>query len=78
MMMRDTPRTFIGTVAFRFEEPPRASASQFVEGLVNDLPGVSLCDYDEGAGLVLVTASEPVERADVLALLRRLGCRVVS
>lgn len=76
--MRDTPRTFIGTVAFRFEERPRASASQVVEGLVNDLPGVSSCDYDEGAGLLLVTAGEPVERADVLALLKQLGCQVVS
>jgi hypothetical protein len=77
-MMRNTPRAFVGTVMFRLEDPPGSGASEAVEREVGDVPGVSFCDVDKAAGLLIVTAREPVERAEVLAVLDRLGCRVAQ
>lgn len=74
-MMRNTPRAFIGTVMFRLEDPVPARLCEAVERQVGNLPGVSFCDVDEAAGLLIVSAREPVERADVLAVLDRLDCR---
>jgi hypothetical protein len=77
-MMRNTPRAFVGTVMFRLEDPPGSGVSEAVEREVGDVPGVRFCDVDEAAGLLIVTAREPVERAEVLAVLDRLGCRVAQ
>jgi hypothetical protein len=77
-MMRNTPRAFVGTVMFRLGDPPGARVCEAVERHVGNLPGVSFCDVDEAAGLLIVTAREPVERAEVLALLDRLDCRVAQ
>ncbi|GAA2129907.1 hypothetical protein GCM10009843_31990 [Nocardioides bigeumensis] len=76
--MRNTPRAFVGTVMFRLENPVSAGVCDAVERQVGNLSGVSFCDFDEAAGLLIVTAREPVERADVLALLDRLDCRVAQ
>jgi len=77
-MMRNTPRAFVGTVMFRLEDPPDVGVCEEVERHVGTLPGVSFCDVDEAAGLLIVTAREPVERAEVLAVLDRLDCRVAQ
>jgi hypothetical protein len=77
-MMRNTPRAFVGTVMFRLQDPPATGVGETVERQVGNLPGVGFCDFDEAAGLLIVTAREPVERADVLALLDRLDCRVAQ
>ena len=77
-MMRNTPRAFVGTVMFRLEDPPGSGVSEAVEREVGDVHGVRFCDVDEAAGLLIVTAREPVERAEVLAVLDRLGCRVAQ
>jgi hypothetical protein len=74
-MMHNTPRPFVGTVVFRLADPPSAEVGEPIERHVGALPGVSSCDFDEAAGLLVVTADAPVERADVLALLDHLGCR---
>jgi hypothetical protein len=74
-MMRNTPRTFVGTVVFRLADPPSAEAGATLERQVCALPGVRSCDLDDDAGLLMVTADAPVESSDVLALLDRLGCQ---
>lgn len=86
-MMDNTPRTFVGTVALRLEDPVRgptdvidgsggATGIDRVVAEVTALVGVGGCSFDEAASLLVVTAREPVERADLLDLLGRLGCRV--
>jgi hypothetical protein len=75
-MMPNTPRTFVGSVAFELRPPPSADAADDVRMALARLEGVSSCTLDEPAGVLLVTARSPVDRAEVVALLERLGCRV--
>jgi hypothetical protein len=75
-MMRDTPRTFVGSVVFLLaDSPPRETAERVRAALVA-LPSISGCDVDAVARSVLVTAREPVDRADVAAVLVAHGCSV--
>lgn len=75
-MMRATPRTFVGSVVFLLEAPVPAHLVDAVHAGVGRLPGISACDLDVEAGALVVTARDPVDRADIVALLDRLGCRV--
>jgi hypothetical protein len=77
-MMRNTPRTFVGTVVFRLAAPAAVGLGPAVEAGLAALPGIGSVGVDEAAGLLVVTAREPVERAEVLALLDGLGCRVAG
>lgn len=78
--MRDTPRTFIGSVVFLLEEPAHTLTSDLtyaeVRTQVARLPGISFCEVDPVAGTVVVTADSPVDRTDIVAVLDRLGCSV--
>lgn len=75
-MMRDTPRTFVGSVVFVLDGPVCGHITDAVHAQVGQLPGVSRCVLDVAAGTLLVTAQEPVDRTDVIAVLDRVGCRV--
>lgn len=74
-MMRDTPRTFVGPVAFLLEETMSDERAASVCAEVERLSGVSSCRIDSAAGTVVVTAQGPVDRTAVVATLDRLGCR---
>ena len=74
-MMRDTPRTFVGSVVFSLDGPVCSHITNAVHAEVGQLPGVSRCILDP-AGTLLVTAQDPVDRTDVIAVLDRVGCRV--
>jgi hypothetical protein len=75
-MMRDTPRTFVGPVVLLTCGPVPAAVADDVRSELLRLRGISHCELDGGAGTITVTAHGPVDRADVLAVLDRLGCRV--
>jgi hypothetical protein len=75
-MMRDTPRTFVGSVVFLLDGPVCAHITDAVHREVGRLPGVSRCELDVAARTLLVTAREPVDRTDVVSVLDTLGCRV--
>ncbi|MBA2956171.1 heavy metal transporter [Nocardioides sp. MAH-18] len=75
-MMRDTPRTFVGTVVFLLDGPVCAHITDAVHSEVGQLDGVTRCDLDAAAGTLLVTAQEPIDRTDVIAVLDMVGCRV--
>lgn len=75
-MMRNTPRTFVGTVVFVLDEPVCAHIADLVHSEVGALSGISRCDLDVEAATLVVTAQDPVDRADVVEILDRLGCRV--
>jgi hypothetical protein len=75
-MMRETPRTFVGTVMFLLDRPVCRHTTEAVHAQIEQLPGISRCVLDATASTLLVTAHAPVDRADVVAVLDRLGCRV--
>jgi hypothetical protein len=74
-MMPGTPRTFVGPAVLLLEAPlPTGQAEQLTTALLG-LPGIDRCDLDAGTGTLVVTAVAPVDRADVVDVLDRLGCR---
>ena len=75
-MMRDTPRTFVGSVVFLLQAPVTANVAEAVHAEIGRLPGISRCDLDVASGALLITADVPTDRTDILAALDRLGCRV--
>ncbi len=75
-MMRNTPRTFVGTVAFVLDGPVCGHITEAIRAEIGQLPGISFCDLDVNAGTLVVTSRSPVDRTDVVAVLDRLGCRV--
>ena len=76
-MMRGTPRTFIGTVVFLLREPAGEHGAAVVAEEVGRVPGVGSVELDD-AGTLVVSATAPVDRSDLLALLERLGCSVLA
>lgn len=75
-MMRDTPRTFVGSVVFLLETPVPAEVADLVRADLSRLPGISRCEFDARGGSLLVSAAAPIDRSDILEVLDRLGCRV--
>ncbi|WP_139230140.1 heavy-metal-associated domain-containing protein [Nocardioides terrae] len=47
-----------------------------VRARIGAMPGISGCELDIPARVLLVTAEAPVDRAEVLAVLRTTGCPV--
>ena len=75
-MMRNTPRTFVGTVVLLLEGPVCAHITDVVHAAVRALPGISRCELDVSVGTLVVTAEAPVDLADIIDILDGLGCRV--
>jgi hypothetical protein len=75
-MMRDTPWVFVGPLVFLLEEPMSDEVAASLGAQVERLSGVSSCQIDSIAGTVVVTAQSPADRAALVAVLNRLGCRV--
>lgn len=75
-MMRGTPRTFVGPTLFALEGAVCVHVADAVRTRLDAMPGISGCELDIAAGVLLVTANAPVDRADVLDVLRTTGCPV--
>jgi hypothetical protein len=75
-MMRDTPRTFVGTLALRLERPIGPEVIEALAETPELVPGVRISDLDVAAGTLMVTAERPTDRGDVVAALDYLGCPV--
>ena len=75
-MMRETPRTFVGTVTYRLEGTVDAKVLEALSERHELLPGVRVSEVDVPTATLLVTAEQPSDRSDVAAALARLGCRV--
>jgi hypothetical protein len=75
-MMRNTPRTFVGSVVFLLDGPVDDRLAGSVCPEVRRLPGIGRCELDLAAGTLVVTAESAVDRADIVAVLDRIGCRV--
>jgi hypothetical protein len=61
---------------FLLELPVCGHVREAVLTEVNRMPGICGCELDVAAGALVVTADAPVDRADVVATLHRVGCRV--
>lgn len=72
-MMTGTPRTFVGTTAFRVEGLTCARCVAAVTTSITAVPGVGAVDVDPTTGMVTVSATGPVDRADVVTALARAG-----
>jgi hypothetical protein len=77
-MMRGTPRTFVGPTVFALDGAVCVHIADAVRSRVTAMPGISACELDSAAGVLLVTAEAPVDRSDVLDVLRTTGCPVHS
>jgi hypothetical protein len=73
-MMRGTPRTFVGPTLFTLESTICVHVADAVRTRIAAMPGIGSCELDVSAGLLLLTAHAPVDRADVLDVLRTTGC----
>jgi hypothetical protein len=75
-MMRNTPRTFVGTVVLLLDGPVCRHITDAVHASVRALPGISRCQLDAAACTLVVTAEAPVDRAEIIEMLDGLGCQV--
>ena len=75
-MMRNTPRTFVGSVVFSIDGPLSDEAIDAVHGELSRVTGISRCEVDNAAGTLVVTAHAAADRTDVVEILDRLGCRI--
>jgi copper chaperone CopZ len=64
-MFDKTPRTFIGTTTFRISGMTCGHCQRAVTEEIGRVPGVSGVTVDLASGSATVTASNPVDRADV-------------
>ena len=72
-MLSSTPRTFIGSTTFTVVRAPGAEHRRDLADAIRDVPGVEAVTVDRASGTVRVTASRPVDRADVAAAVDGAG-----
>jgi hypothetical protein len=74
--MRGTPRVFVGPAVFELARATCRHVEADVSDELGRVPGITRCELDRATGLLLVTAGSPVDRADVLSALGRIGVRL--
>lgn len=74
--MRDTPRSFVGTVTLWLEQVPSPHEQERLRAEIAALGGTRLGEFDEAAATVAVTADRPTDRSAVVRVLERAGCPV--
>jgi hypothetical protein len=75
-MMRGTPRTFVGPTLFTLDGAVCVHIADDVRTRIGAMPGISGCELDIPARVLLVTAGAPVDRSEILEVLRTTGCPV--
>jgi copper chaperone CopZ len=76
-MLSDTPRTFIGSTTFTVTGMTCAHCQRAVIEEISGLAGVESVTVDLASGTVTVTASQPVDRADIAAAVDEAGYALV-
>ena len=72
-MRNETPRTFVGTTAFTVTGMTCEHCRRAVVDAIRDIAGVSEITVDLESGSATVTASTPVDRADIAAAVADAG-----
>jgi len=72
-MLSATPRTFIGSTTFTVTGMTCAHGQRAVTQEISGVDGVESVTVDLATGSVTVTASRPVDRADIAAAVDEAG-----
>ncbi len=72
-MLSGTPRTFIGSTTFTGPGMTNAHGQRALTEAIAVLDGVASITVDAASGTVTVTATRPVDRADIAAAVEKAG-----
>ena len=72
-MRNEMPRTFVGTTAFTLAGMTCDHCRRAVIAAIRDIAGVESVSVELETGSASVTASTPVDRADIAAAVRTAG-----
>lgn len=72
-MLSNTPRTFIGSTTFEVSGMTCAHCVRSVTEEISKVAGVGSVTVDLATGTVTVTASQPIDRADIAAAVDEAG-----
>ncbi|HEY1002711.1 MAG TPA: heavy metal-associated domain-containing protein [Streptosporangiaceae bacterium] len=76
-MLEDTPRTFVGATTFQVTGMSCDHCQRAVTEEISQVPGVQGITVDLATGSVTVTATQPVDRADVAHAVGEAGYTLV-
>jgi copper chaperone CopZ len=76
-MLENTPRTFIGATTFQVTGMSCDHCQRAVTEEISRVPGVQGITVDLAAGRVTVTATQPVDRADVAHAVSEAGYTLI-
>ena len=76
-MLSGTPRTFVGATTFTVTGMTCAHCQRAVTEEISDVDGVESVTVDLASGTVTVTASQPVDRADIAAAVDEAGYALI-
>ena len=76
-MLESTPRTFIGATTFQVTGMTCGHCQRAVTEEVSRIPGVRGVAVDLATGSVTVTATQPVDRADVAGAVDEAGYTLI-
>ncbi|MEU6652161.1 heavy metal-associated domain-containing protein [Streptomyces sp. NPDC046900] len=76
-MLSGTPRTFIGSTTFEVTGMTCAHCVRAVAEEISSVAGVESVTVDLASSSVTVTASQPVDRADIAAAVDEAGYALV-
>jgi copper chaperone CopZ len=72
-MRNDTPRTFVGTTTFTVAGLTCVRCERAVLDEITKIDGVDTATVDHASGVVTITATEPVDRADITSAIQQAG-----
>jgi copper chaperone CopZ len=72
-MRNETPRTFVGTTTFRVAGLSCDRCELALIREVTGIDGVGTVTVDQASGVVTVTATTPVDRADITRAVQQAG-----
>jgi copper chaperone CopZ len=72
-MLFGTPRTFVGSTTFTVNGMTCAHCERAITQEISAVDGVASVTVDVTSGTVTVTATEPVDRADIAAVIDGVG-----
>ena len=76
-MRNDTPRTFVGTTTFAVTGMTCGHCERAVTSEISAIDGVDTVTVDLATGAVTVTATSPVDRADIARAVDEAGYTLV-
>ena len=76
-MLESTPRTFIGATTFQVTGMTCGHCQHAVTREISQIPGIGGVAVDLTSGSVTVTATQPVDRADVALAVGEAGYTLI-